>query len=710
MKTNFTTKIFLLNFIFIFLLKTYLLSQTKGKDFGFNYSFDDKKIAKNFIFSSKTFNTTMQNGILLLSHTKQDDAFYIFEITNLNWKENFTISSSFKLIKGANDNGFGLCYGAKNVDNNFVFKISDNGFYALIKNENGKIKIIKDWTETTNIYQNGKPNLVEIKREGANLNFYINNKLTYTRKPEPFYGFNFGYFINGKNDVESDFINVYQKQQKPINLIATPNNFSERKNLGKTINTYGNEITPIISADENTLYFTRADFSGNTGGIDDNDIWYSKFDAKQNIWKFAVNIGKPLNNTSNNFIQSVSHDNNTVIAGNKYKPNGEYKEQGFSISHKSKKGWSVPKDLNIKNYYNQHIYAELCMSPNGRVMLLTIQRDETEGFRDIYVSFINTDSSWTEPKNIGKTINTFVDETSPFIAADGVTMYFSSAGHPGYGSNDIFITKRLDDTWLNWSIPKNLGPKINSPEWDAYYTIPASGKNAYIVSNITGSTDIYMLKQPESAKPNPVVLVSGTVINSQTKQPMEASIQYSELGSDKILGHSKSDPITGKFIISLPKGKKYCIIADKAGFFSVHENTDVVNLENYQEHTLDLYLTPIKKGLTVVINNLFFRSSSAEILRDSYTELDKIVKVMQNNPKIEIQINGHTSKNNSDLKWNMEFSTSRALAVKKYLLSKGIAENRITHKGFGYDKPIYKQIDEAHLAKNRRVEFVITEG
>lgn len=687
-----------------------LIFSQKAKDYGFDYNFDNKVIAKNFIYNENTLKSKIENGVLTISHTNPNESYYIFDITYLNFKEDFSISTSFKLVKGKNDNGYGLCFGAKDVDNNFVFKISDNGFFGYSKAVNGKITSIKDWTETPNIKTNGQINLVDIKKEGGNFNFYINKKLTFSHKAEDFYGFNIGYYINRDSDIQIDFLTVHQTQNKPLNLIATPNNFSERKNLGKNINTYGNEITPIISADEKTLFFTRADYSGNTGGKNNDDIWYSQFNIKDSSWGPAKNIGKPLNNISNNFIQSVSNDNNTLIVGNKYTSSGEFKAAGFSITHKTKTGWSVPKDMNIKNYYNDHKYTETCMSPNGHVMLLALQRSQTEGVKDFYVSFLQADSSWSEPKNIGKIINTFADETSPFIAADGVTLYFSSAGHPGFGSNDIFMAKRLDDTWLNWSTPKNLGPKINTELWDAYYTIPASGKNAYIVSNIAGSADIYMLKQPESAKPNPVILITGTVLNSQTKEPMTASIQYSELGSEKILGHSSSDPITGKFTIFLPKGKKYSIVAFKDDFYSVHENTDVVTLENYKEHSLDLYLTPIKKGQAIIINNLFFHSSSAEILPESYPELDKIAAVLKNNPKMKIQINGHTSKNNSDAKWNYEFSDSRALAVKRYIVSKGIEEGRMLHKGYGFDKPIYKELDEIHLAKNRRVEFIILEN
>lgn len=697
-------------FILFITINLSLFAQTQARDYGFNYDFSNKVLAKSFLFTGETFKTKIENGLLYLTHTKDDEEFYIFEVSYINWKKDFTIATTFKLVSGKDNNGYGIAFGAKNTSNTFVFEISDNGYYCFFKIIDDKITDIKKWTETPNIIQKGKTNIVEIKKEGINYNFYINKKLTYSYKAEPFFDFNYGYYINGKNVVVSDYFVVSQKQTNPLVTITNPHKFGERKNLGKNINTSGDEIAPIISADEKTLYFERSSYAGNKGGINDGDIWYSKFNVKDSTWGTALNTGFPLNNKDNNFVQHVSHDNNTLIVGNKYTRLGEYLAPGYSISHKTRTGWSIPKGLVIKNYYNLNQYNEICLSPNGKVMLLAIQRYNTEGVKDIYVSFMQTDSTWSEPKNIGKTINTFADEVGPFIASDGVTMYFSSAGHPGFGSNDIFMTKRLDDTWMNWSSPKNLGPKINSSGWDAYYTIPASGKNAYIVSEVNGNSDLYILKQPESAKPNPVFLLSGIVINSITKKPMEASIHYSELGSEKILGHSKSDPLTGKFTISLPKGKKYCIIADKENYYSVHENTDVINLKNYKEHEIDLYLTPIKKGQTIIINNLFFNSSSAQILPESYAELNKLVNVLKNNPRIKIQINGHTSKNNSGQKWNLDFSTNRALAVKKYLVSKGISENRIIHKGFGFDKPIYKQTDEEHLAKNRRVEFTITDS
>ncbi len=163
------------------------------------------------------------------------------------------------------------------------------------------------------------------------------------------------------------------------------------------------------------------------------------------------------------------------------------------------------------------------------------------------------------------------------------------------------------------------------------------------------------------------------------------------------------------FVLSLPKGKKYSFIADKQDFISVHENIDLVNLKNYTEQELDLYITPIKKGQSVVINNLFFTANKADILPESFPELDKIIDILKTNPRMKILVSGHTSKNNSTAEWNLNLSTNRALSVKNYFLQHGISETRIQHIGYGSEKPINKLAGEANLAKNRRVELEILE-
>ena len=652
--------------------------------------------------------TYTKPGKFYIEHIKESTTWYQYQETSINPNEDFEISTAAKQYKGEKIEGFGLIFGADGMENCFVFDIASNGNFAVFKNVNDKFISIKDWTASPKVKPINEVNLLVIKNISQKWHFYINGAEVYSMPAQKFLGNQIGFYVSGYNYIEFDFLHAKQKK-KPINLIENYNTFGDKISLGENINSKHIEKAPLISADERTLYVTRNEHPGNIGEKKKDDIWYSKLNVSDSTWGQLKNIGAPLNNEGYNFVISISNDNNTALLGNVYDGKGGITGKGISISHRTAKGWSMPKEMKIKNYYNYNKYNESCLSADGHVLLLICERDDTYGEKDIYVSFLQSDSTWSEPKNIGKTINTFTDETGPFIAADNKTMYFSSAGHPGYGSNDIFMTRRLDDTWKNWSVPKNLGPKINSEKWDAYYTVPASGKNAYMVTTnkTDGSEDVYVIKQPESAKPLPLVLIHGIVYNSATKKPMAAEITYSELGSKKVIGTATSNPETGIFIIALQQGKKYSFNAHHKGFAATHYNFDAVSLKKYKEENVDLYLTPLEEGQSIVMNNLFFVANKYEILPESYPELDKLYDLLKEHPTIKIEIAGHTSANTSGEKFNQELSTNRALAVKEYVVRKGIAENRISHVGHGYSKPIFKEEKEELQARNRRVEFKI---
>ena len=208
---------------------------------------------------------------------------------------------------------------------------------------------------------------------------------------------------------------------------------------------------------------------------------------------------------------------------------------------------------------------------------------------------MNEDGSWSEPQNMGSVINTYSGEFTPYIAADGVTMFFSSYGHEGYGSSDVFMTKRLDDTWTNWSEPTNLGPVINSSSWDAYFKIDAQGIYGYMVSSgegSIGSEDLYRIKLGEGIKPEVLNLISGKVYNAKTNEIIDAAIEYENLSDGEKLGIAYSTSDNG-FKIVLPKGKKYGFLASADGYISVSNNLDLTKIEQYEEKEINLYLVPI---------------------------------------------------------------------------------------------------------------------
>jgi outer membrane protein OmpA-like peptidoglycan-associated protein len=311
--------------------------------------------------------------------------------------------------------------------------------------------------------------------------------------------------------------------------------------------------------------------------------------------------------------------------------------------------------------------------------------------------------------NLGPKINTELKDVSPFLAADGKTMYFSSKRAGGFGDQDIWVAKRLDDTWKHWSDPVNMGNTINSDDYDSYYSIAASGDYAFMVTykNSYGKADIERIKLKKELQPDPVVMVTGKVYNAKTKEPLEAEITYEQLNSGKNQGNARSNSTTGAYKIVLPYGMNYGFHGKASGYIAVNENLDLTDIKQYQEVHKDLYLIPIEVGQSVSLKNVFFKQGTPILLSDSYPELDRLVSIMQDNPTMEIELSGHTD-NQGDPKKDLKLSEDRVKTVKEYLVSKGIDPRRITGKGYGGTKPIASNAKEETRKLNRRVEVKIT--
>ncbi len=483
---------------------------------------------------------------------------------------------------------------------------------------------------------------------------------------------------------------------------------SEAENLGNNINTIYDERSPKISPDGKTLYFARKYYPDNIGGyIDEDDIWYSK-QLKNAEWSKAENIGAPLNTRFNNFVQSITPDGNTLLLGNVYNKDGST-SQGVSISYRTKTGWSFPERQIIDEYYNMNRYANYYLSNDGKVLFMAIERKDSYGELDLYVSFRKKENKWTSPQNLGPGINTVVNDYSPFLAADGVTMFYSTAGLSGYGKEDIFITTCLDKTWKNWSEPQNLGPIVNSPESDSKYNIPASGEYAYFSSTnkSAGKNDIFRIKLPEIIKPKPVVLISGKVINKKTNQPVGAKIVFELLPEGKEMGIARSDPNTGEYKIVLPAGGNYGFLAIAPDFYSVMENIDLSDITEYMEIAAkNLHLAPVEIGMEVRLNNIFFDYAEAILKEESFPELKRVVQFLKDNPKINIEIAGHTCNQGSELT-NLKLSDARAWAVAGFLIVNDINTQRLLVKGYGETQPVDFNTTEEGRKRNRRVVFTI---
>jgi outer membrane protein OmpA-like peptidoglycan-associated protein len=479
-----------------------------------------------------------------------------------------------------------------------------------------------------------------------------------------------------------------------------------KENLGKNVNSKGQELAPIISPDGKTLYFTRSNHPQNIGSPTHQDVWYSTLNNK-NQWTPAVNMGAPINNAGDNAVTSISSDGKTIYLINHYRPDGSM-FFGLSQSFYTKNGWSFPKNIEMPGLYSDQNGMDLAVSSHGNVMILSLQRRDTEGDKDMYVSFKQKDDSWSEPRHMGNVINSADYEGTPFLALDNKTLYFSSAGQSGYGKSDLFISRRLDDTWTNWSKPLNMGPVMNSAQWDVYFSIPASGEYSYISSseNSLGEQDIFRISLPKELKPEPVAIITGTVLTAETNKPVRAEIVADIKKNNEIFTTATYDPETGNYRLILPIKDIYRLTASEKGFFPVTEEIDLSAETSFRTITKNLVLQPLVAGQQIRMNNTMFAQSSSEVIASSFPELDRIVATLNEYPNMEILLEGHTD-NQGEVAKNVKLSEERVTQVKKYMVSKGITARRIQTKAWGPAKPIASNATEQTRQKNRRVEFTI---
>ena len=480
------------------------------------------------------------------------------------------------------------------------------------------------------------------------------------------------------------------------NVQAHPlqNDSTSRKGaLGGNINSAYDEQNPVLNMDRNTLYFTRRNHPDNVGGRkDEGDIWFSEL-GEDGKWTEAIRLNGPVNNKNYNAIIGFSNDGKLMYLQNHYNRDGSStKTQGISVSKLVNGRWTFPEKLTIDYYYNRSKDASMRISEDGRVMLLSIESYDTNGAEDIYVSFRNRDNSWSQPVNLGATINTEFQEMTPYLANDNITLFFASNGHGGYGSRDIFISRRLDNSWKKWTKPTNLGKSVNTKGVELSYHLPG-GDYAYYVStqNSEGFGDIQRhkivddiekpdnlvdlelldnvdsinvaaqepeLPQVNIEKTDRFIEIQGKVVNANDlKQPVKALLSYQQIDGDSKIESTYSNDSSGAYQINLKEGYAYHLTVSAEGYMSTEERIVVsqTNVPSLQKYYL---LTPLEVGTTVNLKNVLFERGTPNLLQESYTELNSVVKMMKDNPNISIELKGHTDNQGSG-KLNLELSQKR---------------------------------------------------
>ncbi|MEQ9303443.1 MAG: OmpA family protein, partial [Marinoscillum sp.] len=514
-----------------------------------------------------------------------------------------------------------------------------------------------------------------------------------------------------------------------INLVPGIAQNAKADMLGKNVNSQYIEHSPIISPDGKRLYFSRRYHPDNMGGTDDvEDIWVSELDEETGEWLPAKNAGAPLNTAGPNFISSITvvDGEETLILGNRYGKGGRM-YSGVSVASMKNGKYSNPENVEVVNDYNYSPKVDYFLANSGEVMIISAERDDSYGGRDLYVSFKEGRHSWSEPKNLGNGVNTAADDFSPFLGQDDKTLYYSTSGLSGYGGSDIFVTIRLDNSWERWSIPENLGASVNSTGDDQYFSIPSSGKHIYFSrGDLDENTDIFRFKADDIFidKSSPlmasvghlavgepddyIVSIKGKVYDKGANTPMPGVPVILERLPDGIeMGQVQTTP-EGSYEIVVRGGARYGLLSKKKGYLSTEENFDLNELAQNEEMEIDLYLSKIETGVSIVLNNIFFDLDKAVLKTASYPELNRVLEYLNSKEIKRIEISGHTDSS-GEADHNFRLSQRRAKAVYNFFKDNGIETSRMVTKGYGEDQPMLPNTSKENMAKNRRVEFKVIE-
>lgn len=644
-----------------------------------------------------------EDEVLKLINKSETMPAFFFSSHWMNLEKDYTIEVDFTLKSGSvvafvwGSDAFGMDYNSiLMAEEEFVIESWEKGNENILHKEKNNGRFKAGLSSELKILKRSGNTIIQLNgRDLGRVPSGLNNS-------GPFLGFEL--LLKSELHISRFDVTYYPKSKKDINLVGHAELEFEKKSLGLSVNTNVDEINPVISADGTELYYTHSNHVGEDVSLYEDNIYRTYLFGGN--WTNGKSLGAPVNTDAFNDIVSVLPDGNEIIVKGQYDKT-KSGEIPLYTSHKIKSGWSAPKRLKTQKLTTKADHVSNCMSPSHDVIISSLKQSGSKGL-DLYVSKKQKDGTYAVPVSMGEVLNTIGDEETPFIAADNQTLYFSSDGHAGFGSHDIFISHRLDDSWTNWSKPENLGPTLNTPDWDAYYSVCASGEYAYMVSytNSQGGADVFRMKLPDEAKPQPVVIIFGKVINKKTKAPVEAEIHYFDITKNKEVGMAISNPEDGSYKIVLPKGIEYGFVAEKKGFYSIGEHFDMTEVNSYTELEKTLFLAPIEEGQTIVLNNIFFETDKADLKRTSYGELDRLIDLLNDIPTLIIEIDGHTD-NSGSLEYNQKLSEDRAKAVFNYVTKKGIVYSRVKVKGFGETVPLGDNGTEEGRQINRRVEFQV---
>ena len=505
-----------------------------------------------------------------------------------------------------------------------------------------------------------------------------------------------------------------------IEAIKNPVDF-DPINLGSSINSELPEYFPSITADDSTFLFTRRVNDLSAPGGRQEEIFVSK-KTPNNNWSNSSLVSNAINSKYNEGAPTFSPDGQYIIfVGCETGAKGDYEygddRKGYGscdlfYSQNNGTNWSKPVNLGSK-INSKHWETQPSFSSDGKTLYfirgMTYDRQRRNpDNQDIYVTTISEDGQWSKPEKLPPNINSPHREESVQIHPDGKTLYFSSNGHPGMGGMDLYMSRKLDDN--TWSDPINLGYPLNTYKNDISILISPKGDKGYFSSDREGGygdLDLYSFNVDKKFKPLPITFIKGKIIDAESKLPLFAFFQLTDLKKGNIISQMQSKLENGEFLITVPKNIDFALHAEKEGYMFYSRNIYRDSLSLSKDGFLIIELEKVKPG-TFILENIFFEKSKSSLKKSSLVELNKVLKLMQINPDLKIQISGHTDSDGDD-DFNLELSINRAKSVVNWLIENNIDQNRLSFKGYGETRPIEENNSIANKAKNRRTELTIIE-
>lgn len=473
-----------------------------------------------------------------------------------------------------------------------------------------------------------------------------------------------------------------------------------KERLPAPLNGFALQYFPVLTADSKKILFTKRD---GLNPYEHEDIYVAYREGGE--WTAPIPIDSFLNTRYNEGTCTISADGNILIYTSCDAPDS-FGSCDLYITYKVNGEWQ--KAANMGNKINSRSWdSQPSLSADGSMLFFSSNRRGGYGGNDIWFSQRMGDGSWSEARNVGEVINTPQDEVSPFIYFNNEQLFFASDGHMGFGGKDLFMSRLENGVFAK---PSNLGYPINDHQDQLALFITAQQDYAYYTENTyrEGKIDrsfLYRFTFPKEIDlGEKLVITQGKVVNTKTKEPIDARLSLVSLENDSTLYQFRSDGESGEFIMIYPDRTFSGLYVEKPGFIPKIYNVEKDSLKDITN--MHIELSPAVAGEQFIFENVFFDFDKTELKPESQSSLRRLYNFLKENPQLSIIITGHTD-NVGQAAYNQNLSLRRAESVRDFLVAHGIAAARLEVKGMGDQQPLKPNDSEENMALNRRIEIIL---